>query len=249
MSEYTAEDFAQANLATKGQFWVARRTDPSLAPQWHVYGSRQGWLSDEELAADGWTPVVESRVTEHTLRHVEERAERKRERLIRHISDLEATIRRRGAALEDLREKLADAERRAELAEWTQDKIAGEANDLRQEIDRLERIIQAPLSMRDLEVAWEAAEVPTDDAPMRQGDVYISTVDRNDRGLGYLVAAAGRTGTHMHFNARILSRAPREPWQDLADELDDTPSCIANEALAQRLHAQGWRKTGGDDDE
>ena len=59
MIVYTAEDFAQANLATKGRFDVARRTDPSLAHQWHVYGSRQGYFSDEEMAADGWEPVME----------------------------------------------------------------------------------------------------------------------------------------------------------------------------------------------
>ena len=67
MIVYTAEDFAQANLATKGRFDVARRTDPSLAHQWHVYGGRQGYFSDEEMAADGWVPVMESRITEGTL--------------------------------------------------------------------------------------------------------------------------------------------------------------------------------------
>ena len=79
MSEYTAEDFAQANLATKGQFWVARRTDPSLAPQWHVYGSRQGWLSDEEMAADGWVPAVEARITLDALEAAWEAAEQAEE--------------------------------------------------------------------------------------------------------------------------------------------------------------------------
>ena len=60
MSEFTAEDFAQADLATKGRFGVARRTEPSATHQWHVYGIGQGWLSDEEMAADGWVPVVEA---------------------------------------------------------------------------------------------------------------------------------------------------------------------------------------------
>ncbi|MFP6334074.1 hypothetical protein, partial [Bacillus subtilis] len=134
MSEYTAEDFAQATFARHDNGSVAARAG-SHGMQWlaNFLGVSQ-WKIDLEMAADGWVPVVEADgpvVTEGTLRHVEERAERKRERLIRHVSDLEGTIRRRGAALEDLREKLADAERRAELAEWTQDKIAGEANDLR----------------------------------------------------------------------------------------------------------------------
>ena len=57
---YTAEDFAQANLATRDEYGVARRTDPHLAPPWHAYGSKQGYFSDEEMAADGWVPVVES---------------------------------------------------------------------------------------------------------------------------------------------------------------------------------------------
>ena len=74
MSEYTAEDFAQANLATKGRFEVARRTDPRDTHQWHAHGGKQGCFSDEEMAAGGWVPVVEPRGTDDTLRHVEERA-------------------------------------------------------------------------------------------------------------------------------------------------------------------------------
>ena len=218
MIVYTAEDFAGAVLATRDTDGVARRMAQESDKPWRAsWIPDYDWLSDEEMAAGGWTPVVGSRVTEHTLRDSQEKAARKRERLVDHIADQDRVIRRRNDEIAVLRMELADA--------------------------------QAPLSLDTLAAAWEAAEVPTDDAPMQQGDVYISTVDRNDRGRGYLVAAAGRTGTHMHFKARILSRAPREPWQDLADELDDTPSCIANEALAQRLHAQGWRKTGGGDDE
>lgn len=60
MIVYTAEDFAQANLATRGEFGVARRADPRLTHQWHGYGGRQGRFSDEEMAADGWEPVVET---------------------------------------------------------------------------------------------------------------------------------------------------------------------------------------------
>ena len=61
MSEnYTAEDFARATLATRGEYGVARRTDPRDTHQWYAYGGEPGWFSDEEMAADGWTPVVES---------------------------------------------------------------------------------------------------------------------------------------------------------------------------------------------
>ena len=60
MSEYTSEDFAQATLATRGDYGVARRADPRDTHQWYAYGGGPGWFSDEEMAADGWTPVVES---------------------------------------------------------------------------------------------------------------------------------------------------------------------------------------------
>lgn len=245
--EHTAEDFAKASFARHRDGGKAVRFDAATdGPPWQI--GMLGKSTDEYMARNGWVPVVEADgpvVTEHTLRHVEERAERKRERLIRHVSDLEGTIRRRGAAMEDLREKLADAERRAELAEWTQDKIAGEANDLRQEIDRLERILQAPLSMKDLEVAWEAAEVPTDGAPIRSGDVVIEKISAG----AYAVMSPPPTCGLVGREFRVLSRAPREPWQDLADSLEAEVQWIdrfnAVDA-AQALHAAGWRKGGGE---
>ena len=106
----TAEDFAQANLATKGEFGVARRTDPIREHQWHVYGGGYGWFSDEEMAAGGWVPVVESRVTEHTLRGSQEKAARKREKLVDHIADQDRVIRRRNDEIAVLRLELADAQ-------------------------------------------------------------------------------------------------------------------------------------------
>ena len=69
MIVYTAEDFAQANLATRDKFGVARRADPRLTHQWHVYGGTTWRLSDEEMAADGWVPVVEGGETIAALRH------------------------------------------------------------------------------------------------------------------------------------------------------------------------------------
>ena len=201
---YTVEDFAQANLATKGKFGVARRIDPRGTRQWYASNSGQKWLSDDGMVRDGWVPVVE-------------------------VEDPEAVVALIGRQAEELA-------------------------DLWEENDRLERILQDPLLLKALEAAWEAAEVPTDDAPMRQGDVYISTVDRDDRGFGYLVAAAGRNGTHMHFNARILSRAPREPWVELAGVLHDVINQGGNDHIdvdstAARLYAEGVRVTGGGDDE
>ena len=115
-------------------------------------------------------------------------------------------------------------------------------DDLREDNYRMQQILYTPVSLKDLRVAWEAAEQADE---CRKGDVLIL----RDPAEGYSVWRAG-DADYLAGSTRILSRAPqREPWQDLADELDDTPSCIANEALAQRLHAQGWRKTGGGDDE
>lgn len=243
MSNYTAEDFAQASFARHPDLGLATRDGGINGDLWMDINGDE--CDDSGMALYGWAPVMEADgpvVTEGTLRHVEERAERKRERLIRHISDLEGTIRRRGAALEDLREKLADAERRAELAEWTRDKIAGEANDLREEVDRLERIIQAPLSVKDLEVAWEAAEEATG---CRKGDVLIV---RDALDVFTVWVAPGRN--RVDADTRILSRAPkREPWADLANALRGTVWERLSgdvDGLAAAVHAAGWRK-GGDE--
>ena len=205
MIVYTAEDFAQANLATKGRFDVARRTDPSLAHQWHVYGGRQGYFSDEEMAADGWVPVGTKKALERAIKELR--------------YDLKVAL----AAVADL----------------------GDEND------RLERILQAPLSLKDLGVAWEAAEVPTDDAPIREGDVVIYT---SACGTGVTVhkAAVGQFGRETHGYVRVLSRAPkREPWQDLADVFKtwDYPVRGYEEELAKWVYAKGVRGTGGDHDE
>ena len=107
---YTTEDFAQVNLATKGEHGVARRTDPRGPHQWHVCGAGYGWFTDEEMAACGWVPVVESRVTEHTLRDPQEKAARKREKLVDHIADQDRVIRRRNDEITALRLELADAQ-------------------------------------------------------------------------------------------------------------------------------------------
>ena len=258
----TAEDFAQANLATKGRFDVARRTDPSLAHQWHVYGNRQGYFSDEEMAADGWVPVVESRITEGTLRRVEERAERKRQKLIAHIASVEAAVRDRNRTIEELYVARREASRRESAAhdrvatlldtkkthertikELRHDlKVAlAEVAELGDENDRLGQVLQAPLTLDALEAAWEAAEEADE---CRKGDVLIM----QDPVEGYSVWRTG-DADYLARSARILSRAPREPWADLADSLEAEVQWIdrfnAVDA-AQALYALGWRK-GGDE--
>ena len=113
---------------------------------------------------------------------------------------------------------------------------------LRNENDRLERVLQDPLLLKGLEAAWEAAEQATE---CRKGDVLIVPGGWG----GYTIWEAARDSRLRA--ARILSRAPREPWADLADSLEAEVQWIdrfnAVDA-AQALHAAGWRK-GGDDDE
>ena len=165
MIVYTAEDFEQADLATRGEYGVARRADPRDTHQWYAYGGEPGWFSDEEMAADGWTPVVEP----------------------------------------------------------------------------------GRLSLARLEAAWEAAEAPTDENPIREGDVVIYT-SACGTGLTVHKAAAGQFGRETHGYVRILSRAPkREPWEDLADALRGTVWERLSgdvDGLAAAVHAAGWRKGG-----
>ena len=213
---YTAEDFARATLAMRDKYGVARRTDPRDTHQWYAYGGEPGWFSDEEMAADGWTPVVESRVTEHTLRDPQEKAARKRERLVDHIADQDRVIRRRNDEITALRMELADA--------------------------------QAPLSLDTLAAAWEAAEVPTADAPIREGDVVIEKISASAYAVMSPPPTCGLAGREF----RILSRAPREPWQDLADVLGgfaihDHDGKEYPDVLAQRLHERGVRMTRGEE--
>ena len=133
-----------------------------------------------------------------------------------------------------LSKRLAAAENRIERQRLALD-------DLREENARLERILQALLSLKDLRVAWDAAEQAD---KCRKGDLLIR---RNEHG-GYEVYQAEDDG--LLLLSRILSRAPkREPWADLEDvlrteiDLESDPGGIAH-----ALHLKGWRK-GGDGDE
>src|SRR5699024_674713 len=61
-------------------------------------------------AEQGWTPVVESRITEHTLRDAQEKAARKRQKLLDHIADQDRVIRRRNDEITALRRELRGAQ-------------------------------------------------------------------------------------------------------------------------------------------
>lgn len=102
--------------------------------------------------------------------------------------------------IERLPQRLAAAEEQIEQQRLVLD-------DLQQENDRLERILQAPLSLKDLRVAWDAAEQADE---CQKGDVLILETSG-----GFNVYTAMGDGPLVH--ARILSRAPREPRADLAD--------------------------------
>ena len=198
MSEYTAEDFAKAMFARHGDGGRAARFAGDKWPWRASTADAVPWLSDEEMARDGWVPVVEA-------------------------EDPEAVVALIGRQAEELA-------------------------DLREENYRLERILQSPLSLKDLEVAWEAAEVADE---CREGDVLIIRDDEDN----YLVRRMGDR-SYLGSTARILSRAPREPWQDLADDLvAELAEVLAEnvrqvdvEWAAQKAWSLGWRK-GGDDDE
>ena len=223
---------------------------------------------DEHMARDGWVPVVESRITEDTLRHVEERAERKRQKLIAHIESVEAAVRDRNRTIEELYVARQEASRRESAAhdrvvtlldtkkaherticELRHDLAVAreELVDLRWENRRLEAGAEGVVSLGGLKAAWEAAEVPTDGAPIRSGDVVIEKISAG----AYAVMSPPPTCGLVGREFRVLSRAPREPWQDLADSLEAEVQWIdrfnAVDA-AQSLHAAGWRKGGGDDE-
>lgn len=111
---------------------------------------------------------------------------------------------------------------------------------LRKENDRLEQVLQDPLLLKGLEAAWEAAEQAPE---CRKGDVLIVPGSWG----GYTIWEAARD-SQLRV-ARILSRAPREPWADLADVLlsesvvfDSEDASIA----ARALHSAGVRVTVGD---
>lgn len=97
-------------------------------------------------------------------------------------------------------------------------------------------------TLGELRAAWEAAEEADE---CRKGDVLIERFGP-DAYHAYLAE-----GNHLHLPRaiRVLSRAPREPWQDLADAFKtwDYPVRGYEEELAKWVYAKGVRVTGGED--
>jgi hypothetical protein len=220
-------------------------------PEWQI--GRYGVATDEDMARDGWVPVVEADSrTVSTLRDLRDQlGEARRDRdVARRERDVAVEARR--DATEDMvreRERAVEAEKRVNVAEARAveaerrdaqgTRVAqGVIADLQQEVDRLERIIQAPLSMRDLQVAWENAE----QGEARPGDLVIGEL--YDGGFQVYVAEMVVPG----MSRRILSRAPRPEWQDLADillniEVEEG----AADKTAKWLHERGVRVVGGEE--
>lgn len=123
---------------------------------------------------------------------------------------------------------------------------------LREENDRLERILQSPLSLKDLQVAWEAAEsLEAYRSIISEGDVLII---KKPHGI-YLVRPAYEeviVGRADAENVRILSRAPkREPWADLADALVAAGVAFGDkypDLLARTLYEHGVRMAGNEEE-
>lgn len=218
MSEYTAEDFAQSNLATRGEYMVARRCGGNLAP-WAVFLHNRPalYVSDASMARYGWTPVME-------------------------VEDWKRRIDYLTATHDDMKNLLKDTadDLRRDLALAREELV-----DLRRENRRLDAEADGAISLDGLKAAWETAEVPTGDAPIREGDVVIV----RHGGGGFTVELADRIlSGQTHGRERILSRAPREPWAELEDVLRNEIDLESDPGgIAHALHLKGWRKTGGDE--
>ena len=238
MTEYTADDFAKAMFAehpdpdaVDARYAARMNRDPEYP--WLLDGVPGN--GDEHMARDGWVPVVESRVTEHTLRDSQEKAEKKRQKLLDHIASLEAIIRRRNDQIERQEDQIAKLTDERDAYGRTVD---GLRDELREKA--------VPLSLDALEAAWENAERADE---CRKGDVLIARKTDD-----YRVYVATIDDDLFSETVRILSRAPRrepqrEPWADLDDAIASSGVAdgISAEDLAVKLHEQGWRKTGGDE--
>ena len=213
MGEFTAEDFEVANLATRGEYMVARRCGGDLAP-WAIFLHNRPalYVSDASMVHYGWTPVVEGEAHDR-------------------IETLLDTKKIHERVIAELRHDMSLARR--------------EIVDLRDENDRLERILQAPLSLKDLRVAWDAAEQAEE---CREGDVLMTRHPDDNYEVWVAVGAFD-----ISRKTRILSRAPqREPWADLADVLTLAEGDIGGlnvdaVNVAAILHERGVRVTGGED--
>lgn len=234
MTEFAAEDFAQATFARHEEGGVAARLGEAGIP-WRL--SSGVMRTDAGMAHNGWEPVMElGQSVEESIRDL--RVSRDTQNLViesyREREDrLRADVRGQAAIIGELRERL-------QAADDVKDMLRGTVEDLREKVKQLEATQQSPLSLADLEAAWEAAGQSD---TCNQGDVLIVR-DALDVFTVWVAPARHR----VDADTRILSRAPqREPWQDLADVIREQSYHPEPNSLAQALHAAGVRVTGGDE--
>ena len=232
MSEYTAEDFAKANLATRGEYMVARRCGEGRVP-WVIplHNRPSLHVSDANMVLHGWVPVVEIEDWKQRIDDLRATHDDVKSSLKDTADDLRARVDEREATIRDLRHDLA---------------LAREALvDLRWENRQLEAGAEGVVSLDGLKVAWETAEQATEEAPIREGDVVIVR-----HGGGFTVEPADRIlSGQTHGRERILSRAPKPElpeWQALADVLADMGH-LSPTGHAKALYERGVRVTGGDE--
>ena len=234
MTEFAAEDFAQATFARHEEGGVAARLGEAGIP-WRL--SSGVMRTDAGMAHNGWEPVMElGQSVEESIRDL--RVSRDTQNAViasyREREDrLRADVRGQATLIGELRERL-------QAADDVKDMLRATVDDLREKVKQLEATQRSPLSLADLEAAWEAAEVADE---CREGDVLIM----QDPVEGYSVWQMG-DADYLSRSTRILSRAPqREPWQDLADVLASYPQTGTKADLAKALYAAGVRVTGGDE--
>lgn len=181
MTTYTAEDFANAEFARHPDGRVAARVDSGNLGWWAGGNERAeaSWMDDCDMAEEGFVPVREARENDGRAK-----------RLKRHISDVEAVVKRRGQDIERL-----EAEK-AELRE------------------RIKQCKAGPITLDALREAWETAEVADE---CNEGDIliYRHPESQSEKAEVWSAQRPGRMWAHT----RILHRAPKPKRPEGAEKL------------------------------
>ena len=212
MTTYTAEDFANAEAARHpetGSVAVRIRHGQWALP-WAVSASPDGfepriWLSDQDLTDQGWEPAYVS-LNPQKMR--------------RHISDLEAVVKRRGEDIARLEEQKARLAR--ELA--------------------VER--ERPITLDALQAAWDGAE----EGHATKGDVIIRRALDGEDFAVWVSVWSGWTEEGVRILHRAPKREPWQDLADvLAVEMPGVDDAGRLEALAGALYREhGVRVTKGE---
>lgn len=91
---------------------------------------------------------------------------------------------------------------------------------------------------------YQQAEVPTEDAPLREGDEYIARYHRIPHGpVTYVIGVAWEEGSYFGVDPRVTNRSALplpERRDELAAHLDGLPGGLTNGEIAENLRATGW---------